>query len=154
MARGGGYGRGGGGRSGSRGLDVGGGTKNEILNAFDEELVRQFDEYQFTIRNTWESFAGNEGQMTIVYNHILPHADEHIERAKDLWPWSSDPDEYLDGVMSCYDSDVMQRAFSGTVFEIYDEIGAIWQYADHLQQEHDDVLGHSAVHSTNPPWVA
>ena len=154
MARGGGGGRGGGGRGAGRGLDVGGGTMNEILNAYDEELVRQFEEYQYAIRSTWENFQGNEGQMVIVQNSILPHADEHIEQARDMWPWSTDADEYLAGVFSCYDSDVMDRAFSGTIFELYDHIAAIWQMADHLQQEHDNILGHSAVHSTNPPWTA
>lgn len=151
MPRGGGGGRGGGGR-GSGGGNNGG--LSAILDPMDQQMLDNYGMYKHTILSTWEHFAGNEGQMTIVQNHILPYSQEHVEQAREEWPYSGDADEYLDNVLNCFDSEVMLQAFSETIYSLYDFLVNLWMETDDIQREHDGVLGHSAVHSTNPPWTA
>jgi len=150
MARAGGYGRGGGGRGAG---GSGGDPLSQILDDLDWEMVFCWEAYKGTLIGEWEMFAGNEGQITIVQNHILPATYDHLKEANEEWPWSGDADSWLQTFWESYDQEVLERAFSGTAYEIYDTIGALWQEADGFQQEHDHVLGHSAVHSLHPPWV-
>lgn len=149
--RGGGGGRGGGGRGFAGGSN---GTLSEMLDPLDEQMQKNYYMFKDIIISTWETFSGNEGQMTIVENHIMPMSKDFVKQAKDEWPWSGDADEYIENVFASYDTSVIERAFSGTIYSIYDEIVVLWMESDELQQYHDDLLGHSAVHSTNPPWNA
>lgn len=150
MSRGGGGGRGGGGRGNGA---FGGDGLNAVLDALDTQMLLNYRAFRDAILTTWETFSGNDGQMTIVQNHILPMSRDYVQQAKEEWPWSGDADEYLENLMSCYDSDVMERAFSGTIYDLYDTIYGYWVESDELQQTHDDILGDSRVHSTNPPWT-
>lgn len=144
MGRGGG---GGGGRGGDGGISA-------ILDPMDQQMLDNYNEYRALILHTWSQFGGNEGQMTIVRFHIMPYSQEHVAQARDQWPYSGDSEEYLDGVYNCYDSEVIERAFSDVLNDLYGNISALWMETDEIQREHDDILGHSAVHSTNPPWIA
>lgn len=116
-------------------------------------MLDNYGAYSQAIMDTWQSFSGNDGQMTIVHDYIIPMSMDHIQFAKEEWPWSGDADEYLESVINCFDDEVMMRAFSETIFALYDTIADYWLESDSIQQDHDDILGHSAVHSTNPPWV-
>ena len=132
----------------------GGGGMNEVLDGYDSAMLANFNVYRSIILTTWDGFVGNPGQMSIVKNHIMPVSVRHVQDAKDEWPWSDDPDGYMEQLYSGYDSDVLARAFGETINNLYDSISELWVEADDWQQRHDEVLGYSAVHSTNPPWVA
>lgn len=127
---------------------------SEILDDLDTQMLHGFDDYRSQVRGTWHGFAGNEGQLIIVHQHIIPVCQDHINYAKEEWPINTGPDELVDEILNSYDPDVIERAFSDTLYGMYDEIASIHMESMDFQMEHNYVLGREVAHSTNPPWTA
>jgi hypothetical protein len=52
---------------------------------------------------------------------------------QDVWPWLSE-DEYVNLMYSCYDDEVMERAFSETIYRPVDELGNLIAQAQEQQE--------------------
>lgn len=122
---------------------------NRILDGLDLEMLESFNAYAQTLRDTWEGFSGNEGQSSIIENHIWPAVQEHISQAKDGWPRSAGPDDYYGAVSGCYDPEVIERAFGDTINGSYEEISEFQAESEDLQLEHDHVA--SIMSNGGPP---
>lgn len=128
--------------------------RNAILDALDEEMQSNWWTYRDSIKQAVETFSGNDGQMTIMNKYISPIALGHAQASKEEWPYGLGPEELQFELYEAYEPEVIERAFSGWIDDLTESITAYYEESQELQNEHDYVLGHSVVHSTNPPWTA
>lgn len=131
---------------------------SEAAADLDEQMLRNFQEYATILGETWTTFAGNHGQIVIIQSHILPAVTEHVNRAHKRWPYNENPEHYLARVQSCYNLDVIDRAFSDTLNQSYGDIYDLWLESMDLQHEHEYVVGiigdSFEPHSTSANWRA
>lgn len=132
-------------------------TINEQLDDLDQQMFNNFMAYAQAIMDSWESFSGNPGQMTIIREHILPAAQEHISNAANYWPRGASPDEYGPTIYGCYQPDVIERAFSDTIESVVGQLSEWHQEADDFQIEHERLAaiigGVHEPHSVYPPFM-
>lgn len=124
-------------------------TLIEVLDDLDTQMYDNFSFYAETLISTWEMFQGNDGQMLIVHHHIVPAVHDHVQHAKRRWPYNDNPDGYMAEILDSYDPDVIQRAFSDTLTDTYNQIYDPWLESMELQHEHDDLTGGLPPHSTS-----
>lgn len=133
-----------------------GGSINEELTVLDTQMYMNFMAYAQTIMDSWRSFQGNHGQKTIMVQHLLPAAYEHIGEAAYYWPRGASASEYPEKIYGSYQTDVVERAFSDTIESIVGELEELQSEAEEWQDEHDAlvaILGDSwEPHSVYPPF--
>ena len=104
-----------------------------------EELIEsKLEECLEALDIVWEaSFeAFNAGQQVIFSQNLLDGIVQTNEDYIETWPWV-DVTEYVWNMYSCYDIDVLERAFSDTIWlptEFMEK--QIWQ-AQNYQDIHD-----------------
>lgn len=127
---------------------------NDILDALDEDMLTNYDEYALECVEPWATFNGNHGQMVIVQKYIIPAAEQHANDARPDWPQSDTPDDYVEAIYGCYDEEVIASAFSDTIQEIYESLNEYWLYASGVQDEHAYIAGpeNAGPHSTHVVW--
>lgn len=76
----------------------------------------------------WDSTAAsfNNGQQSIYGYYLENELYSFLDSAQEAWPWV-ESNEYVYGMYSAYDTDVLERAFSD----------AIWSPVDNM----DEVIG-------------
>ena len=77
----------------------------------------------------WESGAWNSGQASIIMSYVLPALESWADEAADGWPWNNAVGDYEISMYDAYDSEVMDRAFSGTINEPISEMNQIQDVA-------------------------
>lgn len=129
---------------------------NAALDDLDNSMFSNFEDYEQTLRDTWESFSGNNGQSVIVSDYIMEAVTWHISMAREFWPYGATPADYKDLMYEIFDTEVMQRAFSQTIEQSHDEVYHAWSESMDLQRQHETLLstiGDSAApHSTELNW--
>lgn len=128
---------------------------NKILDALDEDMLNNYNDYASECVEPWVNFKGNPGQLVIVKKYIIPAAVAHAEAARPNWPESATPEDYLNDLMNAYDPDVMVQAFGESIEEVYSNISEYWWYASGVQDEHFFIEGggeNAGPHSTWPVW--
>jgi len=144
--------RGGSGRGGGTGTGL-----MAVLDTIDENILWQWETYKSYLEDFWGNFAGNEGQMTILQNNVLPTLDEYLTEAEQNFPYSPGPDDLRERLYDCYDSDVMFRAFSDSIEQ---SVGSAYEYHNYsveLQTQHDNIMNNAfggavSPHATNGNW--
>lgn len=131
---------------------------NAELDYYDENMLADFEAYASILESTWEAFDGNEGQNAIVEKYILEAVQSHIANAKERWPYGATPDDYVNDIYSCFDDDVIDRAFSDTIDDTYDQISDYYEDACDLEEDHDDLIDENGgstygPHSTASSWT-
>ncbi len=83
----------------------------------------------------WENRSGgfNNGQSAIYNEYLIEAIMQWIEDARETWP-DADPDEYVNMVMSAFDYEVTDRAFSDTVMSVVDMLWEAVEQAQELQE--------------------
>src|SRR4051794_10272869 len=92
-----------------------------LLDRYDQlegKLGSLFDQFKGVIYLTWgkASETMNEGQHTILREHISPFIGEYLDEAQVDWPDVS-VDQYVSGLFQCYDTEVMFRSFDLTIYD-------------------------------------
>lgn len=130
---------------------------NDALDDLDQSMLLDYEDYCDICLSAWYEFQGNDGQMVIVSDYIIPAAEQHCEEAAEQWPYNVGPDEYVEALYDCFDGDVIDRAFSDTIGDTADAMNAVYTEADDLQHQHDDLMdmigGSSEPHSTSSDWT-
>lgn len=127
---------------------------NEILDDLDSDMLGDYEGYSAEAIDGWGSFAGNNGQMVILEKHILPAVAQHIKDAEPNWPFSANPDDYVEAIYNCFDPGVIAQAFSDTINDIYGTLLDYWLSACDTQSEHSFIAGpeNAGPHSTHSIW--
>lgn len=129
---------------------------NDMLSDLDNQMFNNFVEYSETIMNSWAQFRGNEGQMALIRQHVLPAATEHIGLAAMYWPRGAQPSGYAEALYNCYEPDVIHRAFSNTISDVMDELIELNAESETDQVEHERLCAIIGAvwepHSVYPPF--
>lgn len=102
-----------------------------IIKAVVEALKRMCKE---TVEEIWmtASYSLNSGQTTLFHRNILPTIDAWKDELDDTWPYT-DGSVFEAYIYSCYDMEVMERAFSETTDTCVPEIDDLAGLAELIQ---------------------
>jgi len=131
---------------------------NQILDDMDATMLDQYNEYATVAVESWVTFRGTAGQNALVKKYIIPAAQEHALNARPNWPESDTPDDFTVAMYDCYDSDVMAKAFSDTIEQIYSDLYELWAQSVDIQNEHAFIVSaagsgdNAGPHSTHAVW--
>lgn len=105
-----------------------------LLEIAIEELLERMIA---ALEMNWQggSAGFNPGQLSIYLNNLLDALQEWELNAAGEWPWV-DAYDYVDFMFSAYDAEVMERAFSDT---IYGPTGQMEEYA-YIAQELQELI--------------
>lgn len=83
----------------------------------------------------WEYSVGafNHGQTSIYEMYLYSEIEGWLDDAQSAWPYA-DADYYVDWLMSAYDGEVMERAFSDVIYDPVDHMWDIIYQAQELQE--------------------
>lgn len=91
-----------------------------------------YERYCEVLEITWINFAGNAGQMSLVWNHMIPELEEHLADAADDWPTNEAPDKYILDMTTAHEA--AWQCFSDTIMNSYDVVLPIYELAYEIDQ--------------------
>lgn len=89
-----------------------------VIMALEVRMYILLDKCMESLGRHWEnsSTGFNPGQYFIYSNYLVIPLMEWMEYAVIDWPWVASED-YVDAMFSGYDMDVLDRAFSDTIYD-------------------------------------
>lgn len=105
-----------------------------IAEALEFAVDQLFEKLYEVVWSNWEHFVPsfNPGQVSIFFQNMESEVYGWLDDAQSVWP-DADADYYVDGLYSCYDGEVMERAFSESIGQPVDRMWEIIETAQMLR---------------------
>jgi hypothetical protein len=106
-----------------------------LINALEFAIYMLYEKLVELVTAFWDEtfLALNHGQQVIYSNHIDETVHVWLGEAGDNWP-DADADAYAEQIFMSYDAEVMDRAFSDSIYAPVDKMWEIIYKAQQLNE--------------------